>query len=114
MKTSCLFSSLDENEIMFIENDEFAGSFLIYNLTDVSFSAGQTPDETTLLTSTSFSSSNWVECKEVTSILSNNTKSKKIVYILNFLGEKVNKLNDFSPYFYYYDDGSVEKKFIIE
>jgi plastocyanin len=104
----------DENEIIFIENDEFAGSFLIYNLTDISFLAGQTTDETTLLTSTSFSSSNWVECKEVTSILSFNIKSKKIVYILNVLGEKVNKPNDFSPYFYYYDDGTVEKRIVIE
>ena len=104
----------DENEIMFIENDEFAGSFLIYNLTDNSFSAGQTPDETTLLTSTSFTTSDWVECKEITSIISNNIKSKKIVCILNILGEKVNKPNDFSPHFYYYDDGSVDKKVIIE
>tara|TARA_Y100000385_G_scaffold54971_1_gene52492 strand:- start:37 stop:834 length:798 start_codon:yes stop_codon:yes gene_type:complete len=105
----------DENEIVLIENGyDFGGSFLIYNLTDVSFSAGQTPDETTLLTSTSFTSSDWVECKEVTSILSNNIKSKKIVYILNVLGEKVNKPNYFSLHFYYYDDGSVEKKVIIE
>jgi len=105
----------DENEIVLIENGyDFGGSFLIYNLTDVSFSVGQTPDETTLFTSTSFTSSNWVECKEVTSILTNKLTSKKILYILNILGEKVNKPTNVSPHFYYYDDGSVEKKVILE
>lgn len=104
----------DENEIMFVENDEFAGSFLIYNLTDNYFSAGQNPDDTTLFNSTSFTPSDWVECKEVTSILPNKLKSKKILYILNILGEKVNKPNDVSPHFYFYDDGSLEKKVIIE
>jgi hypothetical protein len=96
------------------KDDKIAGEFILYDATDDFISLGQTPDETTLLTSTSFTSSDWVECNEVTSILSNNIKSKKIVYILNVLGEKVNKPNDFSPHFYYYDDGSVEKKVIIE
>ena len=67
-----------------------------------------------LMTSTSFTSSDWVECKKVTSILTNKLTSKKILYILNILGEKVNKPTNVSPHFYYYDDGSVEKKVIIE
>jgi plastocyanin len=104
----------DGNYIALGKNDEFAGQFILYNATDDSISIGQTEDETTLLTSTSFTSSDWVECKEITSIISNNIKPKKIVYILNVLGERVNKPNDFSPHFYYYDDGSVEKKVIIE
>ena len=104
----------DENDIALGQDGEFGGSFSIYNVTDDSFSLVQTADQSTVLTSTTFNVSDWVNCDEVTSILTNKINSKKVLHILNALGEKVIKPKNNSPYFYFYDDNSVEKKIIIK
>jgi hypothetical protein len=40
--------------------------------------------------------------------------TKKLIKIVDVLGRKTNKLKTNTPLFYIYDDGSVEKKIVVE
>ncbi len=53
-------------------------------------------------------------CVDPTNVINMSTSNKKLVKIVDILGREENKLNTNSPLFYIYDDGSVEKKIIIE
>ena len=53
-------------------------------------------------------------CSGSTSILENNVQKKTLIKIMDILGRETNQLNTNTPLFYIYDDGSVEKKIIIE
>ena len=53
-------------------------------------------------------------CSGSTSILENNAQKKELIKIVDILGRETDKLNTNSPLLYIYDDGSVEKKIIIE
>ena len=53
-------------------------------------------------------------CSGSTSILENNAQKKELIKIVDILGRETDKLNTNSPLLYIYDDGTVEKKIIIE
>ena len=48
-----------------------------------------------------------------TSIISSNFTNKKLIKVVDILGREVNKERN-TPLFYIYDNGSVEKKIILE
>ena len=54
-----------------------------------------------------------IECDDITSLNSLNKLSKNLLFIKNILGETVDKPSANSPYIYFYDDGSCEKKLIL-
>ncbi|MAW21242.1 MAG: zinc metalloprotease [Flavobacteriales bacterium] len=53
-------------------------------------------------------------CSVPTSILNSNAKRKELIRVLNILGKETNKSKTNTPLFYIFDDGSVEKRIIIE
>jgi len=53
-------------------------------------------------------------CDGATSVLEMDVTKKELVKIINILGKETTKQNPNTPLFYIYDDGSVEKKIVIE
>ena len=53
-------------------------------------------------------------CSGTTSILETKSTKKELVKIIDILGRETNRQHSNTPLFYIYDDGSVEKKIIIE
>ncbi|MEC7863631.1 MAG: zinc metalloprotease [Bacteroidota bacterium] len=53
-------------------------------------------------------------CNEATNILEMDITKKELVKIIDILGRETNKQNTNTPLFYIYNDGSVEKKIIVE
>jgi len=51
-------------------------------------------------------------CNNTTSISEENTRNKQLIRITDMLGRNANKISN-SPLFYIYDDGSVEKRIIL-
>jgi len=51
-----------------------------------------------------------VSCEGSTGITSSNLSERRLLFIKNILGETVNKLKPNTPYIYFYNDGSFEKK----
>jgi hypothetical protein len=51
-------------------------------------------------------------CNNTTSISEENTRNKQLIRITDMLGRNANTISN-SPLFYIYDDGSVEKKIIL-
>ena len=51
-------------------------------------------------------------CNSTTSISEGNTRNKQLTRITDMLGRNANIISK-SPLFYIYDDGSVEKKIIL-
>ena len=51
-------------------------------------------------------------CNNTTSISEENTRNKQLIRITDMLGRNANTLSN-SPLLYIYDDGSVEKKIIL-
>ena len=51
-------------------------------------------------------------CNNITSISKENTRNKQLIRITDMLGRNANTINN-DPLFYIYDDGSVEKKIIL-
>ena len=54
----------------------------------------------------------WAKSGSVTSIEEINYTNKKLIKILDILGRETKETNQ--PLFYIYDDGTVEKRIIIE
>lgn len=53
-------------------------------------------------------------CSGATNLLEIDFTKKYLVKIIDILGRETNKQNTNTPFFYIYDDGSVEKKIIVE
>jgi hypothetical protein len=53
-------------------------------------------------------------CEGSVGIKENISIKKELIKIINVLGRETNKQNTNTPLFYLYDDGSVEKKIIVE
>ena len=54
-----------------------------------------------------------VTCDVISSITNFEISAKRLLFIKNILGERVNNLEPNNPYIYFYDDGSFEKKIIF-
>ena len=101
------------DSLIYLSNNGELMIMPISNLSPSSFNLNLN-GQTLNVNETVFNSSDWVECSEITSILINQNYFKELTLITNILGEKVIKPTYNLPHLYFYNDGTVEKKIIIE